>query len=86
MDILAKYNNLDDFKKKGARTERQELVGRIATFTNPSRKQSGYRPYTYAKINELTAHLNIFDLRNHVTQAEKKGNASRYFWGLLKAK
>jgi hypothetical protein len=70
---------LDRFKKSGATSERAERIGRIATFTNPSRKQAGYRPYSYSRIGDLVAPLDIIDLRDLVVQAEKATDSSRYF-------
>jgi hypothetical protein len=73
-------------KKSGATSERAELIGRIEKFTNPPRKAAGYRPYSFSRIGDLVAHLNLIDLRDHVVQAEKATNKSQYFWGKLKTK
>lgn len=73
-------------KKTGPRSERAELIGRIEKFTNTSRVAAGYKPYHVRYIATLVSHLKTSDLRDHLFQAEKQENTSRWFWGKLKTK
>lgn len=86
MEGINSHLDFSRFKKSGPTSERAELIGRIEAFTNPSRIKAGYRPYTYSRIGDLVAHLNLTDLRDHVVQAEKAANRSQYFWGKLRVK
>lgn len=92
MEQLNIETYLADLKAKagqpGPRDERDELVQRIAAFTNPSRVKAGYEPFSDRDIALQLArkHILLNEIRAMVPWAEKQLNPGRAFWGRLKAK
>jgi hypothetical protein len=78
-------------KKKGANSERAELVGYFADEINKERKGTRYRPVTYRYIGVKLAHIkslsDLYYLKSTLEDYRTRGNSfSKGFFGSLKAR